>query len=123
MTCACCGTSLAAPCRHPAHRWHQVTMMMRPPGSHTRASSPTKRSLSGLRIMQPGVKLMTRRTVEPTAALASKAVRECVAAVCVWLDVTQHTRPWSVYGRQPVAAVRRPGSLQRTCARRSPCSR
>lgn len=31
-----------------AHLWHHVTMMMRPPGAHTRASSPTNRSLSGL---------------------------------------------------------------------------
>lgn len=31
-----------------AHLWHQVTIMMRPPGAHTRASSPTNRSLSGL---------------------------------------------------------------------------
>lgn len=30
------------------HLWHQVTMMMRPPGPHTRASSPTKRCLSGM---------------------------------------------------------------------------
>jgi hypothetical protein len=29
-----------------AHRWHHVTMMMRPPGAHTRASSRTNRGLS-----------------------------------------------------------------------------
>lgn len=34
--------------RATADLWHHVTMMMRPPGMHTLANSPTKRALSGM---------------------------------------------------------------------------
>lgn len=67
--CHCCG-------RGSHHLWHQVTIMIRPPGVQTRASSLTKRSLSGM--CSPLSRLHTRSK--------EASANGCCSASATWND-------------------------------------
>ena len=91
-----------------AHLWHQVTMMMRPPGAVTRASSPTNRGFSG---MCSPLSSDHTRSKAPSSKGCCSASATCLHT---WDSANGQVDLWScTLGHEECAAETCPGAVLR----------